>query len=950
MRRGSIAAITAFALVVLVGAPDVAVRAASPVGSRPAPGRLAVGTSGGAYRPLATRSDGMVASRLPRSLRPPRPIDHPALRRLPRFEPAGAGSRVPAPRTATSTLAPVAATTTSAPSAVLPGFQGVAATTANEAGVDPPDPWIAVGPDHVVQAVNLLVRMTGRTGGSPLDTALPTFFAVPDGGFDAHPRIVFDSVHQRWVASEVSWDCSPGSVDGEPAATYGHGYLDVAVSETIDPTGAWGPVFYRQYVDRFPDVPAVATTLDKVIQNTNVYEMGDGPGDCVTDTFVGADFTVTDWSDLIDGDDTVTAYTGPAIGESFSIRTANQQPASTASASWVGYSSDGSGGFDWAIGAVSGTVAAGTIETGGVAGPDVAGPPVEPPSPRQPNGIVSSAIDSRITDAVQQGGRLFAVSTYGCTPAGDSVVRACVRVTQFDTSSSALVQDFVVGLNGLDDYAGGIGLAGNGTLHVVWTRSGGAAGAYPSSYAAYQRSTDPVNSLSAPVLLAAGVANHGDGGGSAGWGAYVGVADDPQVPDAVWQANEYASADGRWATKVSQLQTGGLHYVPIGPTRLVDTRTGLGISSSLKANVPRTFAVTGKAGIPAGVRAITGNVTVTNQTAKGFVSITPAPVANPSTSTLNFPTGDVRANNLTAALGPGGSLAAVFKAASGSTHLVFDVTGYYVDDGAQAAYNPITPLRLLDTRSGVGLSGAFHGNTPRRLAIGGIAVGGSVRVPSTATAITGNLTVVGQTRSGYVSVTKTSQSAPTTSTINFPGHDIRANGVTVPLDGDATHRGVWLVYRPLGGRTADTVHLVLDVTGYFTKGTGGVLFHPLNPGRIMDTRPEALLSGLSQAFEANLPRPLRTAGHWGVPAGATAITGNLTVVDQTYAGFVSVTRDPPTTTPTTSTINFPVGDIRANGLTGPLSTSPAGNLSFDYVSGRDGTTAQLILDLSGYFR
>ena len=38
-------------------------------------------------------------------------------------------------------------------------------------------------------------------------------------------------------------------------------------------------------------------------------------------------------------------------------------------------------------------------------------------------------------------------------------------------------------------------------------------------------------------------------------------------------------------------------------------------------------------------------------------------------------------------------------------------------------------------------------------------------------------------------------------------------------------------------------HVILDVTGYFVPGTAGLRFVPLNPGRIMDTRPGAVLSG-----------------------------------------------------------------------------------------------------------
>ena len=81
-------------------------------------------------------------------------------------------------------------------------------------------------------------------------------------------------------------------------------------------------------------------------------------------------------------------------------------------------------------------------------------------------------------------------------------------------------------------------------------------------------------------------------------------------------------------------------------------------------------------------------------------------------------------------------------------------------------------------------------------------------MPGNATAITGNLTVVGQTRAGFVSMTTTATNDPKTSTINFPLGDTRANGVTAPLSAPGS---VAFVYKASGGQT----NLILDITGYF---------------------------------------------------------------------------------------------------------------------------------------
>ena len=56
----------------------------------------------------------------------------------------------------------------------------------------------------------------------------------------------------------------------------------------------------------------------------------------------------------------------------------------------------------------------------------------------------------------------------------------------------------------------------------------------------------------------------------------------------------------------------------------------------------------------------------------------PVATASPTTSTINFNTGDVIANGLTVALGSGGTLSATYVSGPGNTtDLVFDVTGYF---------------------------------------------------------------------------------------------------------------------------------------------------------------------------------------------------------------------------------------------------------------------------------
>jgi hypothetical protein len=110
---------------------------------------------------------------------------------------------------------------------------------------------------------------------------------------------------------------------------------------------------------------------------------------------------------------------------------------------------------------------------------------------------------------------------------------------------------------------------------------------------------------------------------------------------------------------------------------MVDSRYGNGLSGALPANTPRQFQLIGR-GIPAGALAVSANATVTNETNSYAIFVGPDAIAHPSTSTLNFERGDVRANGLTVPLASGGCLWATYLSSAGNTtQLIVDVTGYF---------------------------------------------------------------------------------------------------------------------------------------------------------------------------------------------------------------------------------------------------------------------------------
>ncbi len=814
--------------------------------------------------------------------------------------------------------------------------------------IQPPEPGIAAGPDEIVQANDSSLMFVSRTGTGVATVDLTDFFGLPEpptftfASWATDPQVHFDSLRQRWIVTETSWDCATHTYPGDPALV-GHGSIDYAISNTSDPLGQWtsGLFFWNDF---FPDRPEIGTSTDKLALTANVRALeGAGtatdPGCVALDPLVGGDATFLDWSQLAPGFDGSKVTFRSFDLDVPDIHFAVQEPVTTPEIRFL-FPNTSSNPTDLFYAEFSGSAVHNTL-TGqaydltddGII-PGVA----DAPQPQQPGGNLSATIDPYPDSVIFHNGILGFTMNVPCTPTGDTSMRDCVRVVSLDSAVAAIeparLGDTLIGTNGFDDSFGGIAFSGNDVLHVVYTRSSATSDA--SSFEQYNLPSDTSLQWSAPTLLTAGAGAFAD----RQWGEYLQVAGDPQDPSAVWVGDPYVAASGKWATSIHELVVGGDGdgYTPIAPVRVLDTRFGTGLTGVFSANLPRTFQVGGVLGIPSDAVAITGNLTVTQQTAAGYVSLTPAPNPTPASSTLNFPLADTRANNVTIALAPDGSLSAVYKAAAGKhTALLLDVTGYF-EAGSGQGYTPITPLRVLDTRFGTGLTGKFMANIARPFVVAGVGA-----IPADATAVTANLTVANQTKGGYVSVTPTADNNPATSTLNFPLNDTRANGLTIPLN--LIDGSISAVYKAADGASAD---LILDVTGYYAVADGDeLLFHPLNPGRRIDTLLPLGIAGLGNGLtgaQGTTPRSVDIADHYGVPDAAQAITGNLTITGQTAGGYVSVT-DVSDSAPTTSTINFPLGDIRANGIT---STLGATDLWFVYKPAA-GKHVQLILDITGYF-
>lgn len=230
--------------------------------------------------------------------------------------------------------------------------------------------------------------------------------------------------------------------------------------------------------------------------------------------------------------------------------------------------------------------------------------------------------------------------------------------------------------------------------------------------------------------------------------------------------------------------TGSSRLTPIGPTRVVDTRSSIG---GVRLTAGATMSVDFNGVVPAGSTAVALNVTGVTASAPGFLTAFPCG-ALPNTSTVNYVTDEARPNNTIVGLS-GGRMCIYSDQA---TEILVDLLGAFGPSGL--SYEPTRPIRVLDTRPASTLgagSAASYG-------IGSASLAG--QMPGAAYV---NVTAANHTEPGYVT-TYDCVTRRDTSTLNQKVGQATANGAIVPLS--ALQSCVWAY----GGGD-----LIVDLNGWW---------------------------------------------------------------------------------------------------------------------------------------
>ena len=419
-----------------------------------------------------------------------------------------------APKTASSGGPAIAATLTPQ---VTTSFPGIA--EADACACEPPDPWIAVSPSHVVQTTSGLVRISNRAGSMLVQMPTWALFAVPVDRIDSDPRILWDAAHSRFVGIIATF-----------TGDFSDNGLRLAISETADPTGAW-IVYTFDTGNWLPDFPGIATTGSEIVATADMFLDGA--------SYDGPLVLMVDWSNVIAG---TSLFFGGAFLEGAPIRFRavttlspvanvpllyqfNDEPwyiELTGSAQTFNFDNQVDLIMDFGISHL-------TI----------------PPAPVQPGpDTIDQAADERMTDAVYRNGQLWFAATGDYFDGVDH--QSMARYTRILTDTNGTVTgavDVLGNSSGISYYTPGVGINGAGNAIVVATMS--TASDYPTTVVGgvIGGSVSPYQNVEASTVAYAGER----------WGDYVGVAADPSGTGSVWVEHELVDSDGTWETNVIRI-------------------------------------------------------------------------------------------------------------------------------------------------------------------------------------------------------------------------------------------------------------------------------------------------------------------------------------------------------------------------------------------------------------
>jgi hypothetical protein len=437
------------------------------------------------------------------------------------------------------------------------GFQGIP----DNNRFFPPDPIIAVGPDHLVAGTNTDFAIFDKQGNNLFqvdatlwfENVLPGLSETFGPAFD--PQIVYDHFAERWVMLYI-------------AASDSASALLLSVSDDSDPLGSWcnwsipGNQNGSTPNTNLNDYPKLGLDNQAIYVTSNQFDLAAPPGSPsyqyvqirsigkqqLYNNTCGA-VTWTDFWDLRNPNDLTQA-------------TFTTVPAVTFGTPGVEYLVDvdfinTTGSFMnlWSL-----TDPLGTPTLSGVTVPVTAF--TSPPNADQLGGS-ETLVDvggRRNRNVVYRDGSVWTAHSVG----DENREFAYARYVRIDVNTNTAIEDFAFGAKNFWYSYPAVMPDNNKNLFMAFTRTG--LTEFPSARYTGRLDTEP-QGLQASALLKSGEANYvRTGGGTRNrWGDYMGIALDPADSSTVWMFIEYAASPANtWGTWVGSTSFTPLSGAQIG--------------------------------------------------------------------------------------------------------------------------------------------------------------------------------------------------------------------------------------------------------------------------------------------------------------------------------------------------------------------------------------------------
>lgn len=443
----------------------------------------------------------------------------------------------------------------------------------------PPDPDLAVGPNHVVGVVNSSIAFFTKNGTRTFLQPSTTFFnGLGAGNFQFDPKVFFDRLNNRYVIVFLE-------LTGEVSK------LLMAVSDDADPNGNW----FRYRVEAgmtingstyWLDYPGFGYNKDYYAVSGNMFPNSSGG-------FGGVQFILMPVGPMTSGG-TINAVS-VHYPQGFTAQIAENWDASSPFL----YAVSRNGNSSLRTYAIN-TAANNTLQTTTLSVPSFTPPQVNVQST---NGRFLDSLDGRMFVSHLRGDRM--VTCHNVQDGANIAARWYeINMNGFPNGTPSLVQSGNVSSSAINYHMPAINMNQFGDISMILSASSSTVTADIVSASRYQN--DPAGTMGVPVVLDRST---GSSYGFGRWGDYFGVDVDPTDDMTFWGIGMKVRADNAWSTSIFSwtVSAAGLSNFTIAPSPLAYGINGTGTvtlrqaeanpvvvslsASPLAVNIPATVTI-----------------------------------------------------------------------------------------------------------------------------------------------------------------------------------------------------------------------------------------------------------------------------------------------------------------------------------------------------------------------